>query len=122
MENFNWDEIKEQLAKVVKLEKNNEDFSVKINILEANIEENNMVGGMLQSEEEMKQSLGKFLGRDEPLDCDVEINQEERYIVIKFEKKKDFKKVYGLLNDMFFGDFFKKMIEAMMGAFKDFTE
>ena len=34
MENFNWEEIKEKLAKAVKLEKNKTDLSVKIIIKE----------------------------------------------------------------------------------------
>ena len=119
MENLNWEEIKEQLQKAVKLEKKKEDLSIKISILESNIEENQMVGGMLKDEDEMKQSLGQFLGKKEPLDCDIEINQEERTMLLKFKEKKDFKKVYHLLNDLFFGDFLKKMIEAMMGAFGD---
>ena len=31
-------------------------------------------------------------------------------MLLKFKEKKDFKKVYHLLNDLFFGDFLKKMI------------
>lgn len=119
MENLNWEEIKEQLQNAVKLEKKKEDLSIKISILESNIEENQIVGGMLKDEDEMKQSLGQFLGKKEPLDCDIEINQEKRTMLLKFKEKKEFKKVYNLLNDLFFGDFLKKMIEAMMGAFGD---
>jgi hypothetical protein len=119
MENLNWEEIKEQLQNAVKLEKKKDDLSITIAILESNIEENQMVGGMLKDEDEMKQSLGQFLGKKEPLDCDIEINQEKRTMLLKFKEKKEFKKVYNLLNDLFFGDFLKKMIEAMMGAFGD---
>ncbi|MFX0188181.1 MAG: hypothetical protein ACFE8A_10640 [Candidatus Hodarchaeota archaeon] len=119
MENLDWEEIKEQLQKAVKLEKKEEDLSIKISILESNIEENQMVGGMLRDGDEMKQSLGQFLGKKEPLDCDIEINQKKRTMLLKFKEEKDFKKVYNLLNDLFFGDFLKKMIEAMMGAFGD---
>ena len=36
---------------------------------------------------------------------------------MKFANKKQFKNVYKLLDSMFNGDFLKKMIEAMMGAF-----
>jgi len=122
MEGFNWDEIKEQLQKIVKLDKNAADLTVKIQILEENIEENKMVGDMLQGEDEMKRTLAQHLGRKEPLDCDIEINDEEKYMLLRFKNKKDFKKVYKLLDDMFFGDFFKKMIEAMMKAFKGFAE
>jgi len=119
IKDFNWDEIKEELQKAVKLEKFKDDLSVKITILAENIEENQMVGDVLKDEEDMKRSFGKFLGRDTPLDCDIEMNQDKKYIVIKMKNKKDYKKVYKLLNDMFFGDFFKKMIDAMMGAFKE---
>lgn len=117
MEGFNWDEMKEQLEKAVKLDKNKEDLSITIKVLETNIEENQMVGGMLQGEDEMKRSLGQFMGNNEPLDCDVEINEDEKIVKMTFKKKKEWKKVYELLDNMFFGDFFKKMIEAMMGAF-----
>lgn len=117
MEGFNWDEMKEQLEKAVKLDKNKEDLSITIKVLETNIEENQMVGGMLQGEDEMKRSLGQFMGNNEPLDCDVEINQDEKIVKMTFKKKEEWKKVYELLDNMFFGDFFKKMIEAMMGAF-----
>ena len=113
----NWDKIKEDLQKAVKLEENKDDLSIKIIILESNIKENQMVGGMLRGGEEMKQSLRQFLGKSEPLDCDISINQEERTILMKFNNNEDFYKVYELLNDMFFGDFFKKMIDALRGAF-----
>lgn len=114
---FNWDEIKEKLQHAVKLEKNKDALKVKINILESNIEDDKMVGNMLRDEESMKQSIGQFLGSNEPLDCDIDINNDEKCIVMKFKKESDFNKVYNLLNDMFFGDFFKKIIEAMFGAF-----
>ncbi len=119
IKDFNWDEIKEELHKAVKLEKFKDDLSVKITILAENIEENQMVGDVLKDKEDMKRSFGQFLGRDTPLDCDIEMNQDEKYIIMKMKSKKDYKKVYKLLNDMFFGDFFKKMIDAMMGAFKN---
>ena len=119
MENkdFDWEEIKEKLEKAVKLEESKADLTVKITILEENIEEDQMIGGMLKGEEEMKKSLGQFLGEKEPIDCDIDINQDERTMLLKFKNKSDFKKVYKLLHDMFFGDFLKKMIEALMGAF-----
>jgi len=119
IKDFNWDEITEDLKKAVKLEKFKDELSVKITILAENIEENQMVGDVLKEEEEMKRSFGQFLGRDAPLDCDIEMNQDEKYIIMRMKTKKDYKKVYKLLNEMFFGDFFKKMIEAMMSAFKD---
>ena len=69
MENsLNWDEIKEKLGKAIKLEKNKDALTVKITILESNIEEDKMVGNMLRDEESMKQSIGQFLGSNEPLD------------------------------------------------------
>ncbi|MBD3255726.1 MAG: hypothetical protein GF383_11585, partial [Candidatus Lokiarchaeota archaeon] len=117
MEGFNWDEIKEQLRKAVKLEKIEDDLLIKLTVLESNIEENKMVGGMLKSEEEMKRSLGQFMGKQEALDCDIDINQDEKFITLKMKSEEEFKKVYELLNDLFFGDFFKKMIEAMMEVF-----
>jgi len=120
-EGFNWDEIKEQLKKAVKLEKDEKELAITIDVLEENIEENQMVGGMLKNEEEMKQGLAQFLGKKEPLECNITIDQDERKITMIFEKKKEFKKVYKLLNDIFFGDFLKKMIDAMMQAFQGFA-
>ena len=114
---LNWDEIKEKLEKAVKLEKNSDDLSINIIILESNIEENQKIWGMLEGEDEMKRGLAQFLGKKEPLDCDIEINQEEKTMLLKFRNKEDFKKVYNLLNDLFFGDYLKKMFEALMGAF-----
>ena len=122
IKDFNWDEIKEELRKAVKLEKFKDDLSVKITILAENIEETQMIGDVLKEEEEMKRSFGQFLGMDTPLECDIEMNQDDKYIIMKMKTKKDFKKVHKLLNDMFFGDFFKKMIDAMMGAFKGVFE
>ena len=117
IKDFDWEEIKEKLSAAVKLEENKDRHSIKITILEENIEEDQMIGGMLKGEEEMKKSLGQFLGEKEPIDCDIDINQDERTMLLKFKNKNDFKKVYQLLYDMFFGDFLKKMIEALMGAF-----
>lgn len=117
MGNMNWDEIQDQLKKAIKLDKNKEDLTVTITVLEENIEQNQMVGGLLKGEAEMKQGLSQFLGH--PLDCDVSINEADKIITMTFKNKKDWKKVHEFLNEMFFGDFLKKMMEAMMGAFGD---
>ena len=117
MENLNWDEIKEDLRKSVKLDKKMEDLSIKITIKKSNIEENQFIGKMLKSEDEMKQSLSAFINEGKPIDCDVEVNQKERYILLKFREKRLWIKTFELFNDLFFGDYLKKMIEAMMGAF-----
>ena len=117
IKDFNWDEVKEKFEKAVKLEEKKDNLSIKITILEANIEENQMVGSMLKSEEEMKRGLSQFLGNKEPIDCYIDINQDEKWMLLKFKNKKDFNKVYNLLNDIFFGDYLKKMMEALMGAF-----
>ena len=53
-EGFDWDKIKEDLQKAIKLEKDEASKTVKLLILEENVEENQMVGGMLKGEEEMK--------------------------------------------------------------------
>ncbi len=79
MGNFNWDEMKEQLDKAIKLEKNDDDLTIKIQVLSDDIQENQMIGGMLQGEEQMKQSLGQFLGSDKPIECSVENNEEENH-------------------------------------------
>ncbi len=117
MENFNWEEIKEKLAKAVKLEKNKADLSVKIIIKELDIEENQIIGNILKSEKEMKQSLAQFINQGKPVNCEVEVNQDEKFILLKFNEIKMWQKTYEFFNDFFFGDYLKKMIEAMMGAF-----
>lgn len=117
MEDFNWKEIKEKLQKAVEIESNEDELSVKINIKEPNIEEALMVGNILKSEDEMRQSLSAFINQNQPIDCDIEVNQEEKYISIKFNNKTLWNKTRNLFNDMFFGDYLKTMIEAMMGAF-----
>jgi len=114
--NFDWDEIKEKLSKSIKLDKKEEELSIIIQILEENIEENQMVSNMLKGEEEMKRELGKLLGSG-PLDCEIDLNEEEKRITMRFKDEGEWKKVHELLHEMFFGDFFKKMMEAMMGAF-----
>ncbi len=119
VKDFNWVYIKEQLEKAVKLEQDKNHLSIKMTVLESNIKENQMVGSMLKDEDEMKQSLGQFLGENRPLDCDIEINQDEKYILMKFQNKKEFKKVYNLLHEMFFGEYFKKLVEATKAIFGD---
>jgi len=117
MENFNWEEIKEKLVKAVKLEKNKADLSVKIIIKELDIEDNQIIGNILKSEKEMKQSLAQFINQGKPVNCEVEVNQDEKFILLKFNEIKMWQKTYEFFNDFFFGDYLKKMIEAMMGAF-----
>ncbi len=117
MENFNWEDIKEKLQKAVELEKKSDDLSIKIIIKGSNIEENELVGNMLKSEVEMKQSLARFVNEGKPVECEVEVNQIQKFILIKFRDHQMWNKTYDLLSEMFFGDYFKKMIEAMMGAF-----
>lgn len=116
MENINWEEIKETLQNAVELEKT-EDLMIKLIIKEPNIEENLMVGNMLKNENEMKQFLSAFISEGRPIDCDVEVNQDERHIILKFKDKELWEKIYEFFNDLFFGDYLKKMVEAMMGAF-----
>jgi len=117
MEELNWEEIKAKLQKSIKLEKNEKDLSVKITVLEPTVQDDQMVGNMLKNEDEMKQSLTKFLGKKKLLDCDIKINQPGKNIKLTFRDKTDFTSVYNLLNDMFFGDYFKEMVEALKGAF-----
>ena len=120
MEKFNWEDITEKLRKAVKLEKNKEELTIKITILEPNIEDNQMVGGMLKDQESMKQSLGQFINNGKPVECEVEINNEQKYIILKFKDTSFYKKTYDLFYNMFFGDYFKEMIEAMIEAFGGF--
>ncbi|TFG29042.1 MAG: hypothetical protein EU532_03940 [Promethearchaeota archaeon] len=117
MENLNWDEIKEELRKAVELNKNKDDLSIKIIIKTPYIEENQLVGSILKNEEEMRQYLSAIVNGGQPIDCDIEVNQQEKYILLRFREKKFWEKTYEFFSEMFFGDYFKKMIDAMMGAF-----
>jgi len=117
MEELNWEEIKAKLQKSIKLEKNEKDLSVKITILEPTVQDDQMIGNMLKNEDEMKQSLTQFLGKKKLLDCDIKINQPGKNLKLTFRDKMDFNSVHNLLNDMFFGDYFKDMVEALKGAF-----
>ena len=117
MENLNWDEIKEEFRKAVKLNKNHNDLSIKIIIKTSYIEENQLVGSMLKNEEEMRQSLSAIVNGGQPIDCDIEVNQQEKSILLRFREKKFWEKTYEFFNELFFGDYLKKMIDAMMGAF-----
>ena len=119
MEGMNFDEIQKQLSEAVKLENNDDDLTIKINIIADNLEENQMMSQMMSSEDQMKQQFGQFLGQEGALDCDITMNSEDKNIVIALKNKEDYEKLYELLNNLFFGDFFKKMMEAMMGAFGD---
>ena len=65
----------------------------------------------------MKQSLAMFAGGEGPLDVDVDVNEADKVITMKFKGKEEYEKIYEFLNNMFFGDFLKQMMEAMMGAF-----
>ena len=118
MENINWEEIKENFRKSIELKKKKENMSIKIIIKEPIIEENLIVGNILKNENEMKQSLSAFINEGRPIDCDVEVNQDERYIKLKFKDNELWEKTYEFFNDLFFGDYLKKMVEVMMGAFR----
>jgi hypothetical protein len=117
MKQFNLKEIKEKLQKAVEIKSDQEDLSVKLKIKEPNIEGVLMVSDMLKSEDEMRQSLSAFINQNQPIDCDIEVNQKEKYILLKFRNKEMWNRTITFFNDMFFGDYLKKMIEAMMGAF-----
>ena len=117
MENLNWDEIKEELLKAVELNKNKDDLSIKIIIKTPYIEENQLVGSMLKNEDEMRQSLSAIMNGGQPIDCDIDVNQQEKFISLRFKEKQFWEKTYEFFNEMFFGDYLKKMVDAMMGAF-----
>ena len=116
MNGFNWEEIKKALQKAVKIDKNDDKMTILITILQDNIGENQMMGNMLKGADEMKRSLMQYLGKKD-LDCDISINNEEKNVIIKLREREDFIQVHELLRDMFFGNYFKKMVEALIGAF-----
>lgn len=117
IKDFNWDEIKKSLQKAIKLERNYDNLTIVISVLEENLKENQFVGNFIRSEKELKKSLQRYLGKQSSLNCDIEINNTNNKVSIKFFDTKDYNEVFNLLNDIFFGDYLKDMIEAMMGAF-----
>ncbi len=116
-QNFNWDEIKASLEKLVEIKKSDEDLSITLKVLDEGAKNNKLVGNFMKDEDEMKKNLNQFLGRTDPLECKIIMDEENREILITFSHQEDYSKVYELFHNMFFGDFFKEMIETMMGAF-----
>jgi hypothetical protein len=117
IENFNWEEIKEKLSKAVLLEKKIEDLTIKIKILDPLTDENPIIGNMLKTDSEIKRMLAQFANEGKSVDCDVFVNQVEKIIEVKLRDKEMWEKIYNFFNDLFFGDYLKKMVEAMIGAF-----
>jgi len=117
IENFNWEEIKEKLSKAVLLEKKIEDLTIKIKILNPLTDENLIISNMLKTESEIKRMLAQFANEGKSVECDVFVNQVEKVIEIKLKDKEMWEKIYNFFNNLFFGDYLKKMVEAMIGAF-----
>ena len=117
IKDFNWDEIKKSLQNAIKLEKDHDNLTILITVLEENLKENQFIGNFIRNEIELKNSLQRYLGRQSPLNCDIEINNTNKKVSIQFFDDGDYNEVFILLNDIFFGDYLKDMIEAMMGAF-----
>ncbi|NHI90915.1 MAG: hypothetical protein EAX96_00345 [Candidatus Lokiarchaeota archaeon] len=117
---IDWKEIKQKMKELVKLEKNENDLWVKLTMIgENDVREDEMVGKMIQSEEEIKQTLSQYINDGEPLDCEVSFMEEEKYMLIKFKEKRFVKKAYEFFKELFFGNFLKKMVEQMMKAIEE---
>ena len=115
---INWKEIRQKMKELIKLEQNKKEKYMKLIMIGADdVREDEMVGKMLQGEDQIKQTINQFVAGGEEIDCDIEINEDEKFMKITFKEEKWVKPVYKFFEDMFFGDFLKKMIEAMMEAF-----
>jgi len=115
---IDWKEIKKKMKELIKLEHNKKEKYMKLLMIGTDdVREDEMVGKMLQGEEQIKQTINQFVADGEEIDCDIEINKDDKYMMITFKEEKWVKQVYDFFDDMFFGDFLKKMIEAMMEAF-----
>lgn len=120
--NLDWDEIKEKMKEAIELKKDENKKIVTIKI-KADIQENEMVTKMFSGSEELKQTLNQFVGKGEPIECDVKFNEEEKTMVLEnFQDKKITKEVYDFFHELFFGDFLKNLIEQMTNAFKEMGE
>ena len=117
---FDWKEIKEKMKELVRIDKSKaKDNFVKIVMIGADdIREDQMVGKMLQGEEQIKQVINQFVGEGEEIECDILINEEEKYMKISFDDKQFVDKTHAFFEELFFGDFLKKMVEQMMEAMK----
>ncbi len=121
---IDWKEIKQKMKELVKLEKNKKEKYVKVIMIGVDdVREDEMVGKMLQGEEEMKQTIYQYVADGKEIDVDIDINEDEKFMKLTFKEEKWVDKTYKLYNDLFFGDFLKKMVEAMMDVFtKGFEE
>jgi len=116
---IDWKEIKNKMKELVKIEKDDKELWVKIIMIgENDVREDEMVGKMIEGEEQMKQTLSQFINDDKPLDCEVTINEEERTMKVQFKEKRLVKKAYSFYKDLFYGNFLKNMVEGMMKAFE----
>jgi len=116
---IDWKEIKQKMKELITLEKNKKEKYVKLIMTGTDdVREDEMVGKMLQGEEQIRQTINQFVAGGEEIDCDIIINEDEKFMMITFKEEKWVKKTFDFFEDMFYGDFLKKMVEAMMEAFK----
>lgn len=116
---IDWKEIKNKMKELVKLEKDEKELWVKLVMTgESDVREDEMVGKMIQGEDQIKQTLSQFINDGEPLDCEVTFNEEEKIMQMQFKEKRHVKKAYDFFKELFFGNFLKDMVEGMMKAFE----
>ncbi|TFG05509.1 MAG: hypothetical protein EU539_09270 [Promethearchaeota archaeon] len=124
MENLDWEQLKKEFENSINLEKDEDQLSIKIKLLkEPEFQDNPLFGNvstMLKGEQELRHSLSQFMNEGKPINCEIEIDREEKQVVLTFKEKEEWNKTFNFLKELFFGDYFKKILEAMMGAFGGF--
>ncbi|MHA1785484.1 MAG: hypothetical protein ACTSVY_05950 [Candidatus Helarchaeota archaeon] len=116
---IDWKEVRDKMKELIKIEKDTKKYWVKLTMLGEEARKDEMIGKLIENEDQMKQTLDQFIGQDVPIDCEITFNEDDNYMLIQLEEKKSTNKVYDFLEDLFFGDFLKKMFEAMMKAFEE---
>ncbi|MHA1299346.1 MAG: hypothetical protein ACTSO9_07930 [Candidatus Helarchaeota archaeon] len=115
--NLNWDDIKRQMEESVELEEGNRVVKIKF---KGDVQQNQMIEKMVSSEQGLQQTLNQFVGKGDPVDCNINFIESENAVVIENLKDEEIThKVYEFFKDMFFGDFLKNLIEQMFNAFKN---
>jgi len=119
LENFdlNWDDIKKQMKESVELEEGDKEIKIKF---KGDVKENQMIDKLVSTEQGLQQTMTQFIGKGEPVDCNIKFIEGKNTILMEnFKDKEITHKVYEFFNEMFFGDFLKNLMDQMINAFKD---
>lgn len=117
MEELNWSEMKAKLENSVEIQQMEEDLKIIVDIYTEEIKENGLITDLLQNKEQLKRTIGEYKNDGTPINCLIEIERKEGKIILSFEKESEYDKSLEFLEEFFYGDILKTMLEAMFGAF-----